>query len=70
MTAREIYVIVHDGGCEGMSGPIQGCATLDEAVALATLMKAAERYAIFAVPIWPNAQPEPWFNLKPVWPTP
>lgn len=46
-----IYVIAHDGGCEGYGGPIQAFKTKQEAVAAASL---GESLKVFEVPEWPE----------------
>lgn len=65
---REVFVIVHDGGYEGYSGPIQAFETLEEAKAGHRLMSQVESYHIFRVPIWPITNAESYVFLRPVWP--
>ena len=57
-----IYVIAHDGGCEGYSGPLQAFRTEKEAAAAAAL---GESLRVFAVPEWPEPA-EPWYQVKPM----
>lgn len=57
-----IYVIAHDGGYEGYSGPIQAFDTVEEAKAAAAL---GESLCVFAVPEWPE-QAQAWFLIEPL----
>lgn len=57
-----IYVIAHDGGYEGYSGPIQAFKTEIEARAAATL---GDNLRVFAVPEWPEPTKE-WFRVEPL----
>lgn len=57
-----IYVIAHDGGCEGYSGPMQAFKTREEAIAAASL---GESLKVFAVPEWPEPA-GPYYNVKPI----
>lgn len=68
-----VFVIAHDGGCEGWSAPVQAFLTLDEAKAAYGLMSQTTSFGVFEVPVWPHIArqgkfPEPWFNIEPVWP--
>lgn len=57
-----IYVIAHDGGCEGYSGPIAAFKTEKEARAAAAL---GDTISVFAVPEWPEPL-QAWFEIKPL----
>lgn len=57
-----IYVIAHDGGCEGYSGPLHAFKTKKEAIAAASL---GDNLVVFEVPEWPEPA-GPWYNVKPV----
>lgn len=57
-----IYVIAHDGGCEGYSGPVQAFKTEIEARAAASI---GDGLVVFAVPEWPEPS-EPWFQIRPI----
>lgn len=59
-----MFALVHDGGCEGFSPPIQLFCTLQEAESAVAL--AGREFKIFQVPIWPAKALDQWFNLKPV----
>jgi hypothetical protein len=61
----DIYVIAHDGGYEGYSGPMQASASREEAFRLAHLMSAGGSFRVFKVPVWPEAQRVEWFRVKP-----
>lgn len=61
-----VYVIVHDGGCEGNSAPIQAFSDPREAFAVARLMGSTETFRVYETPVWPNAQQKQWFNIEPV----
>lgn len=57
-----IYVIAHDGGVEGYSGPVQAFKTKPEALAAASL---GDTMKVFEVPEWPEQAPK-WFNVAPI----
>lgn len=57
-----IYVIAHDGGCEGYSGPLQAFKTKQEATAAAAL---GDGLRVFEVPEWPELA-GPWYAVKPI----
>lgn len=57
-----IYVVAHDGGCEGYSGPMQAFKTESEAKAAAAL---GDMLCVFAVPEWPEAA-KSWFRIEPL----
>lgn len=61
---RIVYVMAHNGGCEGHSVPIQAFATIYEARCALALIGAAGLHGIeiFEVPMWPNANPEPYYR--------
>lgn len=61
-----VYVIARDGGCEGFSAPVQATRSKEEAFRLAALMSQTERFSVFEVPLWPQAQATEWFNVKPL----
>lgn len=57
-----IYVIAHDGGCEGYSGPIQAFRSEAEARAAIAL---GDSLKVFAVPEWPEPAIE-WYRIEPL----
>ena len=57
-----IWVIAHDGGVEGHSPPWQAFRTFSEAQSACRLAESCE---IFRVPIWPEPNPSPWYNIEP-----
>lgn len=57
-----IYVIAHNGGYEGYSGPVQAFKTKQEARAAAALGDSLE---VFEVPEWPEPAPS-WFMVGPI----
>ncbi len=57
-----IYVVAHDGGCEGYSGPVQAFKTQGEADAAVAI---GDGLVVFAVPEWPEVA-VPWYMVKPV----
>lgn len=62
----KVYVICHDGGVEGYSGPTQCAADLETAKKLAALSDSC--MVIFEVPVWPVSDGVAWYSRKPVWP--
>lgn len=58
-----IYVVAHDGGCEGHSPPIQAFHNLNEAKAALSLMGPV--FELFEVPVWP-APAQEWFRIEPM----
>ena len=66
VVSRCVWVLAHDGGCEGYSGPVQAFATKLEALAGQALSKAAgNTLALFLVPMWPNVADVGWSAVKP-----
>jgi hypothetical protein len=63
-----IYVIAHDGGCEGYSAPIIACQTEAEARALMATMDAGggSCLVVFATPVWPEPATTAWHNVEPL----
>lgn len=59
----KIYVIAHDGGCEGWSGPMLGFLTVDEAQTAAALEGSLR---VFEVPMWPHIVPKAWYDVDPL----
>lgn len=57
-----IYVIAHDGGCEGYSGPMQAFETKEEAIAAVAF---GDGLVVFSVPVWPEPS-GPWYQIKPI----
>lgn len=57
-----IYVVAHDGGYEGYSGPVLAFKTKEEAAAAVAIGDALK---VFAVPEWPEPA-VPWFMVKPI----
>lgn len=58
-----IYVIAHNGGCEGHSPPVQAFNNLEDAKAALAIVGYC--FEIFSVPIWPEPAEE-WFRIEPV----
>ncbi len=58
-----MYVIAHNGGCEGYSPPIQAFQNLNEAKAALSLMGGC--FELFEVPVWPEPAME-WFRIEPM----
>lgn len=57
-----IYVVAHDGGCEGYSLPV--LAFDDREAAVRWVKAQAESYSIAAVPVYPEIPLKPWFQLE------
>lgn len=62
---KQVFVICRNGHTEGYSAPIQAFASYTEACNVARLMGHIDSFDVFAVPIWPEAQSEPWHSIKP-----
>lgn len=58
-----IYVIAHNGGCEGHSPPVQAFLKLEEARAALAILGGC--FELFDVPIWPEPAQE-WFRVEPM----
>ena len=65
---HSVWVIAHDGGCEGFSGPIQAFVDKDTATKGLRIMEAggAIGVVLFEVPVWPNVQTADWWNIQPL----
>mgnify|MGYP006374306381 CR=1 FL=1 len=61
-----IYVVAHDGGCEGLAPP--SLAFAFKADAIKWCEAAAESFVVCEVPIYPEFPVSDWLGLKPVWP--
>lgn len=59
-----LYIVAHDGGCEGYSLPI--LAFTNKADAIAWKKVQTESYSITEVPIYPNFPLAEWFRLESV----
>lgn len=63
-----IYIMCHDGGCEGFSAPIQ--AFQDEETAIGALRLANggadTSMVLFEVPVWPATMPHPYYEMEPI----
>ena len=63
-TDTTIFVVAHDGGCEGHSLPVLAFPNKTDAVLWC--LGQSEAYDIAEVPIFPNLPSKPWFNVEPV----
>lgn len=59
-----IYVVAHDGGCEGHSLPM--LAFRDKETALKWCRSQPGRYSVAEVPIFPELPACEWFHLEKV----
>lgn len=61
-----IFVIAQNGGCEGMSAPVQAFEREDHArAALALASQSGGAWNLFIVPVWPETA-EPYYSIKPI----
>ena len=60
---KEIYVVAHDGGCEGHSLPV--LAFEDKETALRWIKVQNETYSVAAVPIYPEIPRGVWYQIQP-----
>jgi hypothetical protein len=56
-----IYVVAHDGGCEGHSLPF--LAFNDRETALKWVQGQAECFSVAEVPVYPELPATTWFNV-------
>jgi hypothetical protein len=59
-----IYVVAHDGGCEGHSLPY--LAFGDRESALAWVAGQSEAWSVAEVPMYPEFPKAEWFRLEPI----
>lgn len=57
-----IYVVTHDGGCEGQSLPL--LAFDDRGKAMQWVAGQSEAYNVTAVPVFPELPVKPWYNIE------
>lgn len=58
-----MYVVAHDGGCEGHSLPM--LAFKNRKTALAWVAAQTEAFDVTEVPVYPAVPKGPWFRLEP-----
>jgi len=61
---HNIYVVAHDGGCEGHSLPLLAFTNKD--IALAWCRSQTDLYSVAEVPMFPAIPKEPWFRVEKV----
>lgn len=61
---KEIFIVAHDGGCEGYALPSLAFWTEDEAHKWAASQEGC--YSVARVPIYPEFPSGEWFRLKPL----
>lgn len=59
-----IYVVAHDGGCEGHSLPM--LAFQDKETALKWCRSQTDSYSVAEVPVFPDLPEYEWFRLEKV----
>lgn len=62
LSAVALYVVAHDGGCEGHSLPMLAFWDADDAFAWCD--SQTDFYSVARVPIFPRLPTEPWFRLE------
>lgn len=63
-----IYIMCHDGGCEGFSAPIQAFEDEETAISALRLANAGAETSmvLFEVPVWPHVLPRSNWEIKPI----
>jgi len=59
-----LFVVAHDGGCEGYSLPL--LAFTDKASALKWCKSQDGSYSVAEVPVFPELPAAPWYRVEPV----
>ena len=59
-----LFVVAHDGGCEGHSLPMLAFTTKEEALAWCKVQ--TEGYSVAEVPVYPDLPLAEWFRLEAV----
>jgi hypothetical protein len=64
-----VYVIAHDGGCEGHSPPLLAISDRETGLVALEFLRASGQscFELFEVPEWPAA-PNKWWNTKSIEP--
>jgi hypothetical protein len=62
-----VYVISHNGGCEGHSPPLLMIPDRERAFVVLEFLRASgdSLYELFEVPEWPKP-PNKWWDTKPI----
>jgi hypothetical protein len=58
-----IYVVAHDGGCEGHSLPM--LAFMDRETAMKWVAGQDGCFSVAMVPVYPELPISPWYSLEP-----
>lgn len=61
---NSLFVVAHDGGCEGHSLPL--LAFRDKKTALKWCACQTELFSIAEVPVFPDLPSEPWWGIEKV----
>jgi hypothetical protein len=65
MLPKAVWVVAHNGGCEGHSLPLLAFA--NEADAVAWCRGQTEAFSVARVPVYPQLPVAPWFEIEAVW---